>query len=89
MIIQHFAAMVISRAQNNWIQLEIGVDFWVLSFLLACDPCSGAILVLVFAKAFGIAWFAIGPVFAMAACKAITVGLSRCYSLRLAIRHRL
>jgi ABC-type nickel/cobalt efflux system permease component RcnA len=36
-------------------------------------PCSGAILVLVFAKAFGIAWFGIGAVFAMAAGTAITV----------------
>ena len=36
-------------------------------------PCSGAILVLVFAKAFGIAWFGIGAVFSMAAGTAITV----------------
>jgi nickel/cobalt exporter len=36
-------------------------------------PCSGAIIVLVFAKAFGIAWFGIGAVFSMAAGTAITV----------------
>lgn len=36
-------------------------------------PCSGAILVLVFAKAFGIAWSGVGAVFAMSAGTAITV----------------
>jgi nickel/cobalt transporter (NicO) family protein len=36
-------------------------------------PCSGAILVLVFAKAFGIAWSGIWAVFAMSAGTAITV----------------
>ena len=36
-------------------------------------PCSGAIIVLVFAKAFGIAWFGIGAVLAMSAGTAIAV----------------
>ncbi len=47
-------------------------------------PCSGAIIVLVFAKAFGIAWFGIGAVFAMAIGTAITVA---CLAL-LAIKAR-
>jgi nickel/cobalt exporter len=36
-------------------------------------PCSGAIIVLIFAKVFGIAWFGIGAVLAMSAGTAIAV----------------
>ncbi len=55
------------EAAGDWRRI-IGV-----ALSIGMRPCSGAIVVLVFAKAFGIAWSGIGAVFAMSAGTAITV----------------